>query len=67
MEKKQKLKHYSLGRAFALSGISMTTIALFIFFFGGAPFYYAIFFLLGMVLGFVGAFFLFLSFRKGTP
>lgn len=64
MENSKKLKNYNLGRAFAISGIIATTVALFTFFLGGAPFYYAILFLLGIVLGFIGAFFLFLSLRK---
>jgi hypothetical protein len=64
MEKNKKLKNYTRGRAFALSGITMTTIALAIYFFGGAPFYYALLFLLGIILGFIGAFFILLSFRK---
>ncbi len=64
MGKPQKLKNYDLGRAFAISGILTTTTALGTYFLGGAPFYYAILFLLGMVLGFIGAFFLLLSFRK---
>ena len=64
MEKSKKLKNYTLGRAFALSGIAMTTIALATYFLGGAPFYFAILFLLGMVLGFIGAFFILLSLRK---
>jgi hypothetical protein len=57
-------KNYRIGKAFALSGITMTTIALVTYFLGGAPFYYALLFLLGIVLGFVGAFFIFLSLRK---
>ncbi|MEM1339683.1 MAG: hypothetical protein AAF717_04480 [Bacteroidota bacterium] len=64
MEKNKKLKHYSLGRAFAISGIIMTTIALFIYFMGGAPLYYALLFLAGILFGFLGAFFLLLSFRN---
>lgn len=64
MEKDKKLKNYTIGRGFAISGISMTTVALIIYFLGVAPFYYAILFLAGMVLGFVGAFFILLSFRK---
>ena len=63
MNSKQQ-KQYRTGRTFALSGISATTVALIIFFLGGAPFYYALLFLLGIVLGFIGAFFLFLSMRK---
>ncbi len=57
-------KNYRIGRAFALSGISMTTGALIVYFLGGAPFYYAVLFLLGIVLGFIGAFFIFLSLRN---
>jgi len=57
-------KNYRIGKAFALSGITMTTIALATYFLGGAPFYYALLFLLGIVLGFIGAFFILLSFRK---
>lgn len=64
MENHKNRKNYTLGRAFAISGITMTTVALVIYFLGGAPFYYALLFLLGMVLGFKGAFFILLSFRK---
>ncbi|MEM1257430.1 MAG: hypothetical protein AAGC45_08330 [Bacteroidota bacterium] len=67
MEKDKNRKNYTLGRAFAMSGISMTTIALITYFLGGAPFYYALLFLLGIVLGFIGAFFILLSFRKNNP
>jgi len=64
MEKTKKLKNYNLGRAFAISGIITTTLALFIYFLGGGPFYYGLLFLIGMALGFLGAFFILLSFRK---
>lgn len=64
MEKDKNHKNYAIGRAFAISGISMTTIALAIYFLGGAPFYYALLFLAGIILGFIGAFFILLSFRK---
>ncbi len=64
MEKDKNRKNYTIGRAFALSGITMTTIALGVYFLGGAPFYYALLFLAGIVLGFIGAFFIFLSLRK---
>ena len=64
MQKDKNHKNYRIGRAFAISGISMTTAALITYFLEGAPFYYAVLFLMGIVLGFIGAFFILLSFRK---
>lgn len=65
MEDLKKAKNYNRGKAFAISGILCTTIGLATYFLGGAMLYFGILFLMGMVLGFIGAFFILLSMRKG--
>lgn len=65
MKKPQKTSTYNKGRAFAFSGILCTTIGLITYYLKGAMFYYGILFLMGMLLGFIGAFFILMSIRKG--
>ncbi|WP_350286497.1 hypothetical protein [uncultured Croceitalea sp.] len=64
MDNNQKVKNYNYGKAFAITGILCTTAGLTTYFLGGQLFYFGILFLLGMLFGFIGAFFILLSFRK---
>lgn len=59
-----KSSNYSRGKAFAISGMTCTTAGLGCYFFNVPIFYVALFFMLGIILGFIGAFFIFLSLKK---